>query len=79
MQDIWSRTEGEWLFDAFCAADIMFAPVAARFRTYGVRLSGRAEDYGQRLLNHELSKEWFALGEAEPMVIDKFEGLAGSV
>ena len=71
--DIWSRADGAWLFGEFCAADIMFAPVAARFRTYGVEIGGRAGEYWQRLLRHPLAAEWFALGEAEPMVIEQFE------
>jgi glutathione S-transferase len=71
--EIWSRAAGDWLFGDFCAADIIFAPVAARFRTYGVALGGTADGYCQRLLAHPLASEWFALGEAEPMVIDRFE------
>ncbi len=73
VSEIWSRSVGEWLFGDFCAADIIFAPVAARFRTYGVTLDGAALSYWQRLLGHPLAAEWFALGEAEPMVIDMFE------
>ena len=71
--EIWSRGQGSWLFGEFCAADIMFAPVAARFRTYGVRLNGATNDYFHRLLGHPLATEWFALGEVEPMVIEQFE------
>ena len=72
--DIWSRKGGGWLFGDFCAADIMFAPVAARFRTFDVRLQAPAAvEYWHRLLTHPLATEWFALGEAEPMVIDQFE------
>lgn len=71
--EIWRRNDGEWLFGDFCAADIMFAPVAARFRTFGVCLEGPALEYWHRLLIHPLSAEWFALGEAEPMVIEQFE------
>ena len=71
--EIWSRAEGEGLFGDFCAADIIFAPVAARFRSYGVELQGAAHDYGERLLTHPLSAEWFALGEVEPMIIEQFE------
>lgn len=71
--EIWERSSGDWLFGDFCAADIIFAPVAARFRTYGVTLDGRAQAYCQRLLSHPLTAEWFALGEAEPAVIDIFE------
>jgi len=71
--EIWRSNEGGWLFGDFCAADIMFAPVAARFRTYGVSLEGPALDYWRRLLAHPLAEEWFDLGEAEPMVIEQFE------
>ena len=70
---IWSRADGGWLFGAFCAADILFAPVAARFRTYGVQLTGPADGYCQRLLNHPLAVEWFDAGAGEPDVIDAFE------
>jgi glutathione S-transferase len=73
VSEIWSRAAGEWLFGDFCAADIIFAPVAARFRTYGVVLDGAAHAYWQRLLAHPLAGEWFALGEVEPIVIDMFE------
>jgi glutathione S-transferase len=71
--NIWGGARGKWLFGNFCAADIMFAPVAARFRTFGVSLTGAANDYFQRLLGHPLAAEWFALGELEPMVIEQFE------
>jgi glutathione S-transferase len=73
VSEIWSRATDDWLFGDFCAADIIFAPVAARFRTYGVMLEGTAQDYCQRLLSHPLSTEWFALGEADPSTIDMFE------
>lgn len=71
--EIWGGADGGWLFGDFCAADIMFAPVAARFRTYGVALDGAAQDYCRRLLEHPLAAEWFAAGEAEPDVIAQFE------
>jgi glutathione S-transferase len=71
--EIWRRSAGDWLFADFSAVDILFAPVAARFRTYGVVLDGAAHGYCQRLLAHPLAAEWFALGEAEPTAIDMFE------
>jgi glutathione S-transferase len=70
---IWSRAGAGWLTGDFCAVDIMFAPVATRFRTYGVQLQGAAQDYCQRLLQHALTAEWCALGAAETAVIEKFE------
>lgn len=71
--EIWSRAEGEWLFGEFSAADIMFAPVSARFRTYDVTLQGPAHDYCERLLAHPLAAEWFRLGKAETATIEQFE------
>lgn len=71
--EIWAQATGTWLFGAYCAADIIFSPVAARFRTYNVGLPGRAGEYCQRLLQHPLAEEWFALGEREQGRIDIFE------
>jgi len=71
--EIWSTGGGGWLFGDFCGADIMFAPVAARFRTYGVRLGGTANGYFQQSLGHPLAQEWFALGELDQTVIEEFE------
>jgi glutathione S-transferase len=73
VETIWSRAEGPWLFGEFGGADIMFAPIATRFQTYGVRLAGPAEAYRQRLLDHVLVKEWLDLGAAETNVIPLLE------
>ncbi|HEX4736042.1 MAG TPA: glutathione S-transferase [Allosphingosinicella sp.] len=62
-----------WLFGAFCGADIMFAPVATRFQTYGIALSGRAASYCDSLLHHPLVVEWLAAGEVEPGAIPECE------
>jgi glutathione S-transferase len=75
--EIWrtagNYAEGPWLFGSFCAADIMFAPVAARFRTYSVTPAATAVTYFEQLLAHPLIVEWFALGQTEPAVIEQFE------
>lgn len=73
VSEIWATSSEAWLFGEFSAADVMFAPVAARFRTYDVVLEGPARRYGERLLAHPLCAEWFELGEKEPMVIEQFE------
>jgi len=74
---IWGTAEGQseepWLFGRFSAADIMFAPVAARFQTYGVSLDGRSENYFERLLFHPLTQEWSTAGRHESTVINMFE------
>lgn len=75
--EIWTGSgsygDGPWLFDAFCAADIMFAPIASRFQTYGVSLTGEARRYQDRLLAHPLVAEWCELGRRESVVIEQFE------
>ena len=63
--EVWSAAEAPWLFGAFGGADIMFAPIATRFQTYGVTLAGTAQAYGERLLGHPLVAEWLALAETD--------------
>ena len=61
--------DGPWLAGAFGIADIMFAPVASRFRTYGVTLEAPAAGYGAALLRHPLVERWFAEGADEAETI----------
>ena len=71
---IWSRAKTDaWLFGEFSGADVMFSPVATRFRSYGVELDGPARDYQERLLAHPLMREWTRLAEAETDLIPIFE------
>lgn len=64
--EIWSGAHGApWLFGTFTGADIMFAPIATRFQTYGVTLPTKAASYCDALLTHPLVAEWLALGAAE--------------
>lgn len=51
--------------DAFTAVDAFFAPVAFRFQTYGLPLSGTATEYLTRLLTIPAMQEWYASGLAE--------------
>jgi len=51
---------GPYLFGAFSAADAYFAPVATRFVTYGVKLTGKAADIQQALLEAPAVREWSA-------------------
>lgn len=77
VREIWdaclAENGGPWLLGEFCALDIMFAPVATRFQTYGVAVSGRAQEYYQRILAHPLVREWLDAGEKERLVIEQFE------
>lgn len=51
--------------EKFTAVDAFFAPVAFRCQTYGLPLTGAAQDYLTRLLNLDSMKEWYASGLAE--------------
>ena len=77
MTGIWEACSGPeaapWLFGEFGGADIMFAPVATRFQTYGVILDGRAQAYHDALLAHPLVAEWLALGAAETDLLPVLE------
>jgi glutathione S-transferase len=61
--------DGAWLAGEFGIGDIMYAPVAGRFRTYDVVLEGAAEDYRTRLLEHPLVARWYREGRGEAEVI----------
>ncbi|WP_049628953.1 glutathione S-transferase family protein [Cellvibrio sp. pealriver] len=49
----------------FTAVDAFFAPVAFRFQTYGLPLTGPAQDYLTRLLNVPAMQDWYASGLKE--------------
>lgn len=71
--DLWARLPSPWLFGDFSGADIMFAPVACRFKTYSVTLDGAAGAYRERLLEHPLVVEWLTRGAAETNRIEELE------
>lgn len=66
IQDIWTEcreTYGEqegapFLFGHYTIADAMYAPVATRFRTYGVKLEPVAQAYCEALLADPDMKAW---------------------
>ena len=65
-----SCTSHPFLFGVFGAVDAMFAPIAFRFQTYGVRLAdGDAAAYAAALLALPAMREWetAALAEADPL------------
>lgn len=51
--------------ETFTAVDAFFAPVAFRFQTYGLSLTGAAQDYLARLLNLPSMQEWYTSGLEE--------------
>ncbi|MHB9878170.1 glutathione S-transferase family protein [Pacificimonas sp. ICDLI1SI03] len=57
---------GDFLFGDFGAADMMYAPVVMRFRTYDVKPSGEAQGYMHAVLDHPWLVEWCAAAAEEP-------------
>jgi glutathione S-transferase len=64
---------GPFLFGSFSAADIAYAPVVARFITYGVPVPGFAMAYIEALWEHDWMQQWVEAAEAEPHVIPAYE------
>jgi len=67
---------GPFLFGTFCAADIIYAPVVSRFRTYGINVPGFAQTYMQAVWEHEWLQQWIDAAEHEEWVIEQFEAPA---
>ena len=57
--------DGSYLFGEFSAADAYYAPVATRFVTYGVALTGVAKEYHAALLDAPAVREWSAAAVQE--------------
>jgi glutathione S-transferase len=64
------QTDGDGLCGPFGIADCMFAPVALRFRTYGISLSDGCTSYMNFLLNHPSVCTWVEAGTRETYRID---------
>ncbi|CAN5781294.1 glutathione S-transferase family protein [soil metagenome] len=55
-----------FLFGEFTIADAMYAPVASRFRTYGVALDSVCTKYVDTIFALPTMKQWIADAEREP-------------
>ncbi|MFT3964725.1 MAG: glutathione S-transferase family protein [Sphingobium sp.] len=79
IMELWAQAraryggEGDFLFGAFGAADIMFAPVVTRFITYSLPVARFAEPYMRAVVNHPFMQEWIGGAQAEDWIIDRFE------
>ena len=70
------RGGGDFLFGAWGAADMMFAPVVTRLLTYGVPIPPFAVPYIKAVLTHPHVAEWLDLAQDEPWVVEQFEEVA---
>ncbi len=77
IQAIWrdclAKSSGPFLFGAFSIADIMYAPVVSRFKTYQVPVEGAIQAYMETILALPALQEWYAAAEAETWVIEEEE------
>jgi glutathione S-transferase len=68
VQALWhdvASPDGPWLFGRWSIADAFFAPLATRFRTYGIPLHAAAQDYCDALLADEDFLTWQAGADRE--------------
>lgn len=65
--------QGGWLFGEWGIVDAMYAPVALRFKTYGITLNASASAYMNKVLSCEVLAEWItdALKETEIVAMDE--------
>jgi glutathione S-transferase len=78
VQTIWqeclTRWGGPFLYGATpTIADAMYAPVATRFLTYGVRLNPEAKAYCATIMNWPPMQSWIADAKAEPEEMAELE------
>jgi glutathione S-transferase len=71
IEQIWheqlgKQSGGPFLFGAFTIADAMFAPVATRFRTYGVDVDATCRAYIDAIYALPATKQWIRDAESEP-------------
>jgi glutathione S-transferase len=64
---------GPFLFGQFSAADVMYTPVATRFRTYAVELDQLCQDYADAALTRPDFLAWHAAALDERAVIAEDE------
>lgn len=79
IQSIWRQTRqahgdgGPFLFGHFGIADAMYAPVAVRFRGYGVPLDADSQAYVEAIYALPAMQDWLAGAPAESERLAKYE------
>lgn len=73
-QEALAASKGPFLFGATpTLADAMYAPVAARFTTYDVKLDPACEAYRTTIMAWPLMREWIEQALAEPEEMDELD------
>lgn len=79
IDSIWSEYAAEagcgniYLFGVFSIADCFFAPIALRFKSYGIPLSGKAANYQESILSHPSVRHWVEQSGNEVEVVPENE------
>ncbi|WP_404338186.1 glutathione S-transferase family protein [Sphingomonas sp. MMS12-HWE2-04] len=79
IMELWAQARarhgdgGDFLFGAFGAVDIMFAPVVTRIVTYSLPVPRFAQTYMLSVLQHPFLQDWIAGAQEEDWVIEQFE------
>lgn len=79
IMELWAQararfgSDGDFLFGAFGAVDIMFAPVVTRIVSYQLPVARFAPAYMNAVLQHRWMQDWIAAAQEEDWVIERFE------
>ena len=66
----------KWLFgEEMTIADIMFAPVALRFVSYGIKVSAESQKFIDAVVGNEFVQEWIELAKQETESLDFIDNL----
>ncbi|NNF46596.1 MAG: glutathione S-transferase family protein [Desulfofustis sp.] len=77
--DIWKscrqfyKGDGDFLFGSFSIADVMYAPMVLRFKSYLIEVGESEAEYMQSMLALTSLQEWIDAALAEEEVIDLYE------
>jgi glutathione S-transferase len=82
--EIWAQAraryggDGAFLFGAWSAADMMFAPVVTRLIAYNLPMPRFAQAYTIAVVEHPHMQDWIAGAQAEDWVIEQYEDVLPS-
>lgn len=66
-------SKGPWLYGHYTVADAMYAPIATRFQTYGIRAPKLTSTYFEKVLADASMKQWFDEASHEVEIIERAE------
>jgi glutathione S-transferase len=72
-EDALQASSGPWLYGRFGVVDAMFAPIASRLTTYGVRVPDDSTRWVKGVLAHPAVVEWYQLAKDESEIIEPAE------